>query len=453
MSTEERNRPAETAATTVLARTPESKGRYRRALAREWIGDRFWVVPTIFVVGGVLLGIAVARVDDLPVLRDLALRIPISAEAAELILGVIASSMLTFVGVVFTITLVALQLASAQLSPRVIRTFVRSGVTKVAFGIFLATFAYAVVVLVAEGASSSRAVQRGAVTVGVALVSASLVVFVVYVTATMRLLQVSWVITAVADETRRSVGVHYPVESAYVAATTPSLVEEPRLVRLLREDADGGGGRLGVVLGVDSGRLVELAARHGCVLEVLPRVGEYLPTGAAVVAVHGSAGPPDTQVRRCILLGRSRTLYQDPTFGIRQLVDVASQALSPAINQPTTAVYVINRLEDILLRIANRPPPTGAFVDTAGVVRLILPATAWAEIVDLAFTEIAVYGASSPAVVRRLAGAYDRLHGAVPFELRGDLLRHIEVLDRLVRAANVSDNPLLVPRPDPRGLG
>ena len=99
--------------------------------------------------------------------------------------------MLTFVGVVFTITLVALQLASAQLSPRVIRTFVRSGITKVAFGLFLATFGYAIVVIVVEGASSNPAVLRLAVTLGVVLVLASLGVFVMYVTATMRLLQES----------------------------------------------------------------------------------------------------------------------------------------------------------------------------------------------------------------------------------------------------------------------
>jgi hypothetical protein len=121
--------------------------------------------------------------------------LPVRAGSAEALLGIIAASMLTFVGVVFTITLVALQLASAQLSPRVIRTFVRSGITKLAFGLFLATFAYAIIVIVVEGASSRASVQRLAVTLGVLFVLASLVVFVVYVTATMRLLQVSWVVT------------------------------------------------------------------------------------------------------------------------------------------------------------------------------------------------------------------------------------------------------------------
>ena len=313
--------------------------------------------------------------------------------------------MLTFVGVVFTITLVALQLASAQLSPRVIRTFVRSGITKLAFGLFLATFAYAIVVIVVEGASSSASVLRLAVTLGVLLVLASLVVFVVYVTATMRLLQVSWVVTAVADETRRALGRNRPLAASYLSAAAPQVDQDPRLVRLKGEQDDGKGGQFGVILGVDRGRLVQLGRQYDCLLQFLPKVGEYLPTGAALVAVYGGDGPPDDAVRGCVHLGRSRTMYQDPLYGIRQLVDVASQALSPAVNQPTTAVVVIDRLEELLLRIGRRSQPTGFFVDTGGVVRLMQPEPTWAETVDLAFTEIAIYGASSPAVTRRLAAA------------------------------------------------
>ena len=187
----------------VKALRPESRSGFRVVLAQEWVRERFWVVPTALLVAGMAVGVAVSRADSIPGVDKVGGGLPVRAGSAEALLGIIAASMLTFVGVVFTITLVALQLASAQLSPRVIRTFVRSGITKLAFGLFLATFAYAIVVLVVEGASSSASVLRLAVTLGVLFVLASLVVFVVYVTATMRLLQVSWVVTAVADETRR----------------------------------------------------------------------------------------------------------------------------------------------------------------------------------------------------------------------------------------------------------
>ena len=95
---------------------------------------------------------------------------------------------------------------------------------------------------------------------------------------------------------------------------------------------------LGTILAIDRARLVRLATEHGCVIELLPRVGEYVATGGAVFAVHGGNPPDDRRILACLDLGRVRSLYQDPTFGVRQLVDVATQALSPAINQMTTAV-------------------------------------------------------------------------------------------------------------------
>ena len=437
----------------VKALRPESKSGFRVVLVQEWVRERFWVVPTALLVAGLGVGLAVARADSIPGVDRVGGGLPVRANSAEALLGIIAASMLTFVGVVFTITLVALQLASAQLSPRVIRTFVRSGITKLAFGLFLATFAYSIVVYVVEGASSSAAVLRLAVTLGVLLVLASLVVFVGYVTATMRLLQVSWVVTAVAEETRRVLARERPLAASYLTAAAPHMDQEPRLVRLKAERHDGKGGQFGVILGVDRGRLVQLGQRYDCLLQLLPKVGEYLPIGAALVAVHGGNGPPDDSVRSCVHLGRSRTMYQDPLYGIRQLVDVASQALSPAVNEPTTAVIVIDRLEELLLRIARRPQPTGFFVDTEGVVRLMHPEPTWAETVDLAFTEIAIYGASSPAVIRRLAATYDRLHQSVGVDLRIDVARHSALLEPLASRGIHADHPMATPRPDPRGLG
>jgi uncharacterized membrane protein len=437
----------------VKALRPESRNGFRVVLVQEWVRERFWVVPTALLVAGLAVGLAVSRADSIPGVDKVGGGLPVRASSAEALLGIIAASMLTFVGVVFTITLVALQLASAQLSPRVIRTFVRSGITKLAFGLFLATFAYAIVVYVVEGASSRASVLRLAVTLGVLFVLASLVVFVVYVTATMRLLQVSWVVTAVAEETRRVLARERPLAASYLAAAAPQLNRDPRVVRLKAERHDGRGGQLGVILGVDRGRLVQLGQQYDCLLQFLPRAGEYLPIGAALVAVHGRDGPPDATVRSCVHLGRSRTMYQDPLYGIRQLVDVASQALSPAVNQPTTAVIVIDRLEELLLRIARRPQPTGYFVDTDGVVRLMQPESTWAETVDLAFTEIAIYGASSPAVIRRLAAAYDRLDQSVAVDLRVDVARHIALLEPLASRGIQSDHPMATPRPDPRGLG
>ena len=227
----------------VKALRPESRNGFRVVLAQEWFRERFWVVPAALLVAGMAVGIAVSRADSIPGLVKVGGGLPVRASSAESLLGIIAASMLTFVGVVFTITLVALQLASAQLSPRVIRTFVRSGITKLAFGLFLATFAYAIVVIVVEGASSRPDVLRLAVTLGVLFVLTSLVVFVVYVTAIMRLLQVSWVVTAVAEETRRALSTNRPVDASYRSAAAPHVDQDPRLVRLREERNDGSRGQ------------------------------------------------------------------------------------------------------------------------------------------------------------------------------------------------------------------
>ena len=126
---------------------------------------------------------------------------------------------------------------------------------------------------------------------------------------------------------------------------------------------------------------------------------------------------------------------------------------SPAVNQPTTAVIVIDRIEELLLRIGRRPQPTGFYVDTDGVVRLIHPEPTWAETVDLAFTEIAIYGAPSPAVTRRLAAAYDRLQQSVPVDLRVAVARHRALLEPLASGAMLPEHPMATPIPDPRGPG
>jgi len=205
----------------------------------------------------------------------------------------------------------------------------------------------------------------------------------------------------------------------------------------------------GVLQGIDYRRLAELARHHDCMLRLLLRVGEHVPAQGAVIEVYGG-GPAAGRVLAGLDLGRTRTLWQDPAFGLRQLVDIAIQALSPAVNQPTTAVQVIDRIEDLLLRIAARPGLTGYFADSDGQVRLLQPVISWEELVELAFTEITDYGASSAQVVRRLLAAYDVLERAAG-PARGAVLH-----DRRTRLLGKSEANRIEPatlRPDPLGLG
>ena len=200
----------------------------RHSLVRlgEGIRDRFWWIPAVLVTSGVVLGVVVSRPDLVGLPDGWGVGRAVRTATADTLLQVMASSMLTFVGVVFTITLVGLQLASSQLSPRVIRTFVRSGVTKTAFGVFLASFAFALTGLALDNVEDPAAASR-TVTAAVVLLALAVGVFVVYVTSTMRLLEVGWVITAVANETRAAIRRASPPATSYVDAARPSSPRRP----------------------------------------------------------------------------------------------------------------------------------------------------------------------------------------------------------------------------------
>jgi uncharacterized membrane protein len=430
--------------TQVLALRPPAASGYRLAWARERIQDTFWPLPAALLVLGAVLAVLTVYAPELGLKAVMPAGPAVAQGEAATVLGIIASATLTFLGVVFTLTLVALQLASSQASPRALRTFIRSNITKLTFGLLLATFAYSIGFLVLAGGRGHEPESRG-LTIAVVLVAATLLVFLGYVAKTMRLLQVAWVISDVAAQTRSAIRVHYPDMSAYVTADRPPLAGPQQPVALpgrRRYPA-------GVLQGVDHHRLVRLARQHDCVLRLLVRIGEYVPAGGDVIIAYGAV-PRERDILAGLNLGRSRTLYQDPSYGLRQLVDIAVQALSPAVNQPTTAVQVIDRLEDILRRICARPFLSGYYADGAGRVRFLEPTMSWDDFLDLAFTEITCYGASSPQVVRRLLAAFDVIEQVLSPQLRQAVERKRE---SLLQQAAEHGFEAATTRPDPMGLG
>jgi len=434
----------------VLAEPALSSGGYRLRWAAEWVRERFWVIPAVLLVLGT--GLAVLTTEGGALWHSLG-GLPADASWGSGFLESIAGATLTFLGVVFTLTLVSLQLASSQLSPRVIRTFVRSGITRVAFGTLLAAFAYSVTALVLSHGRSGPATSR-AVDVAAVLVAVSLVVFLRYVASMMELLQVVDVISAVARETKAAVAAAWLPPPGSRAAAAPARSDSPALLRLpavVRGRRRPASGR---VLGVDHARLAELARRHQCVIELTVRMGEFVPAGGIFAAVHQAvpAGHqvPAREVAAAVNFGRGRTLYQDPAFGLRQLADIAAQALSPAVNQPTTAVLVIDSLEDVLLQIACGPRHSGCYTDREGTVRLVKPLPGWDDCLDLALTEITVYGASSPQVARRLLAAYATLEAAADPARRGGVAARREELARQLASDGTVQQAL---RADPMGLG
>ncbi|CAL9643625.1 DUF2254 domain-containing protein [Streptomyces sp. enrichment culture] len=438
----------------MVTRGPSPRRR-PRALSplREHLRDTFWFAPTAAMVGVFVVWLAAQELDaalvrslqddgDYDTLAEL-LRF---ADDAKTVVSAVGSAMMTFIGVVFSISLVAVQMASGQFTPRVVRLFVRSRITKATFAVFLATFVLTLLVLTSydsnadpRTATSVPLVQSVLTLVMVAL---SLLLFVMYVNATLRLMRVSHVIARIAAESFR-VAALMPV---------PARGGAPGLGPVTAWVAHDG--QAGVLRDVHVARLVRVARKHGVVLRLVPRIGDFLVPGTPVLAVHGGPAPSRRALRYALSVGVERTFHQDLAFGLRQLSDIGLRALSPAVNDPTTAVQALDRVVQILATLSRRPLDAVPHRDRRGSVRLVQPVPGWTELVDLGFAEVRACAVGSPQVTRRLLAGLDDLLLLVPPERRGPLLRHRELLRQAVeRTAPTPADRAFALRPDRQGIG
>jgi uncharacterized membrane protein len=381
---------------------------------RESVRSGFWALPAAFVVVALLLALGLVALDRR--LQDGAvggLTFGAGPDGAREVLSAITTSMITFTGLVFSITIVVLQLTSSQFSPRVLRTFLRDRVTQASLGTFVATFVYAVLVLrTVDGRDDDRFVPAVATTAGVVLLLVSVGVFVAYIHHVATAIQVSSVIGAIGEETRRSLERRYPAD-----ATVPPPGPLPETVAAVLPAA-----RSGVVTRVDEARLVRAAQDAGAVLRLVVPLGGYVPEGAPLIEVLGGSTGAAPGALAAVRQARDRDLHSDVAFGLRQLVDIAERALSPGINDPTTAVQALDELHDLLRRLAVRPLRTGVHRDEAGAVRLVAPAETMASFLDLALLEIEQYGRDSRQVRERVRALLDDLLDAARPEHRPAVL-------------------------------
>jgi uncharacterized membrane protein len=361
--------------------------------------------------------------------------------------GAIAAATLAFVAVVFATTLVAIQLAASQYSPRTVRIFIRSRVTRVTLGLFLATFVFSLIILVSNRASVASAKQFApvvSVTTLLALTLATVFGFVAYLHSVVRLMRVQYLLEAIAAESRRAIEENFPPASAYVDVEPPPLDPSPRRVRYT--------GTAGVITATDLHGLAELCRQKECWLELTVGVGEYLAHGTPVALVHGG-DLRDHDVTRFFLIGGERTFVQDPAFGFRQLVDIAIRALSPAVNDPTTGVQAIDRISDLLGITGNRLDPTGLRVDSSGTVRIKRKLRNFDGLLVLSLTEVIRYGADAPQVVRRLRAVLDELEATLPAERQATIAGQRSLLEAAVSAALPAPFMPVASTPDREGLG
>jgi len=388
----------------------------------ERLRSTYWAVPSAMVAVSVVFSVVMVDVDralTAQLLSELSWVFTGGPQGARAVLSTIAASMITVAGVTFSITIVALALASQQFGPRLLRNFLRDLGNQITLGTFVSTFTYCLLVLrTVRGTDDEQFVPHLAVTVGVVLAMLSLGVLIFFIHHIATSIQASQVIANVAADLDEAIDRLFPEQMGQGpgpdprerTASGPPTFEGAHAIAAVRG---------GYVQAVDSARLLKLAKETNLVLRLDSRPGTFVRSGTPLVSVAPPFTPADDveeSVRATFIIGAERTGTQDLGFFIDQLVELAVRALSPGINDPATARACVDRLEQALCHLAGRWKPSAYRHDDDGTLRIVASAVTFAGMVDLAFTEIARYGRSSVSVSCRLLEALRDLAPCVMHE-------------------------------------
>lgn len=385
---------------------------------RHYVTNAIWIWPSVSAVVAVITARLLHRFDV-----SLELNSGFDPDTARAVLGTMASSMFTFIVFVCSALLVAVQLASAQFTPRIIGTVFRDPAVKLSLTVFVFTFTFMLTALVQITSSVPPLTSFTAAYSCLAC----LAVFLYLIDHVGKSLRPSGALRAVAWQGRRVVEQVYPRQLIEVSEPTVAsatiLCGEPACTIVNNRD--------GVVLACDVEGLVTLARKADCIIELVPQVGDFVAVGDPLFRIYqGGTSLQADALRHCVAVGQERTLEQDPTFAFRIMVDIASKGLSPAINDPTTAVLAIDQIHHLLRNVGYRHLDDERVRDAAGQLRLVYRTPGWEDFVHLAVTEIRHFGGSSIQIARRLRAMLENLIQTLPDE-RTELLRQeLQLLQR-----------------------
>ena len=361
---------------------------------REYSRGSLWFLPAVAAVLGIMLGAVLSRINVGP---NSILAFQGTADDARSLLITISGTMITVIALLLGLTVVALQLSSTQFSPRLLRNFLRDRSNQLVLGVFVGTFTYSAAGLFQVGVSGGMRVDefpRFAVTTAIVLLFLSLALLVFFADHLAHSLQVDHIMRVVERNTLQvirdlpSTGeqITVPAEASTIASHTSGYVQ---------------------VVHIDE--LLATAVRHRVNIRLRPRIGEHVVTGSTLAWVWkvegsgvGPAGRLGTAVESAVRIGFERTLEQDPGLGMRQLCDAACKALSPAVNDPYTAVQAIDHLSVLYSALAAHRIGNMIIRDPAQAVVVAIPGRSLADHVFMGLGLIRRYGASEPTVVHAL---------------------------------------------------
>lgn len=411
----------------------------RTSKAWEAVRTSYWFVPSLMALATVGVAFVTLRIDRAwphavdgwpGVYRG-------SADGARVLLSTLTGAMITVTGVVFSITIVTLTLATQHFGPRLLRRFKTDVATQVVLGMFVANFLYCLLVLraVRDDQVLSPMVPSLSVTLAMLASLASFGVLIYFIHHVSGLIQVDNVIASVERDLDSALDALFPGESGERAAadggeTLPEGFDAECAAVFCR--------RPGYIQAIHTNELLALARRHDLVLRLLYRPGHFVPADSEIARAWPASRADDRvtdAVRDAHVIGRVRTPAQDVEFAIRQLVEIALRALSPGINDTFTAIACVDYLGAALCRFAEKPPVRGRRHDDDGRLRVVAPTESFAGAMDAAFDQIRQSAATNVAVSARLLEAFLSIarHLSRP-DQADDVRRHT----RMVRDAILS---------------
>jgi uncharacterized membrane protein len=414
------------------------------AWRREALRTNLWVVPTVEVLCVGALFVGSYAVDRSAYHGGLTLPSWLyggSADSARQILSAIAAAVITVLGLVFSITIVALTLASTQFGPRMLRNFTRDRVTQVTLGTFVASFFYTILTLVSIGSSSRGGfVPHLSITVSLAFVVLDIGVLILFIDHISKLIQLPQVIASIAGDLAQAVDAEVPPYRTESPRRGPSVSEMTK-----RLDSFGGvvrAERSGYLQFIRLDTLMGIAARNDAVVSLHLRPGHFVAAGQPLATVWPPEAAPRVAraLERTHATGPHRTLTQDLSFAFDQLVEIAIRALSPAVNDTFTALTCVDWLGDSLAKVCARWDPVTVHRDRAGRLRVIKVVVSDERLIERAFEKIRQASQGMPAVMIRQLDAVARImEHATSEQQRAALITQAEMILRLC-AESVSES-------------
>ncbi|MFT4048684.1 MAG: DUF2254 domain-containing protein [Solirubrobacterales bacterium] len=412
---------------------------------RLWLVNQLWIPVLMLNLLAVALSFVLPQADDW-----FGRTAPITNSVMQSLYAALAGSMITFTGIVFSALFIAAQIQTSAYSPRLAAQLRGDPVIMGTLVLSTATAAYSLGALISiDRLPADDRAPLMTVGFGLVLALATLAWFAALVQRAFENIQIGGILRTLGRKAWRAIDdIHPSPESAQVLPV-PVRPTDGAVAEIEHR------GKPGVLAAVDRAALVKLAEVTGGFVEVLPQVGEYISQRSGAVRIYdGQNEPTRKQVSAVFVLARQRTPDQDPAFVLRILVDIAIRALSAAINDPTTAVQTLDRVEALLIRLYERHPGPTYVVDATGKPRGLVHAPTWIEYFELGTTEARIYGANSVQIHRRLRAMHLHLLDVTDGPERERVELEIEQLDREAAEDFSAPHDIELARePDRLGIG